>query len=60
MKNEIINKIPKISNDNLYGWNIDTVSEYISYNLNLLNVIDNNCIVHHPANRGYSEEDARK
>lgn len=60
MRNDIINKMPIVSKDNLYGWNLDTVAEVISYNLNLLNIIDNNCVVHHPAERGYPENPARQ
>ena len=59
MKDSVINKMPYITPNNKFGWNIDIVSEIISHDLHLLNIMDNTCPVHHPVDRGYSENEAR-
>ena len=59
-KKEVWDRMPIVDTEmNRLGWSIDTVAECLAYSMNLITVMDDRCQVHHPAERGYSEDDAR-
>lgn len=59
-KKDIWDELPMVDTTvNKYGWSIDTIAECMAYNKGLLTLMDDRCQVHHPADRGYPEDDAR-